>query len=385
MKRFLQLLLLSSFVTLSASSAIYSDPYMYDDSTLFVDGEFEKIIRFDAILFEDKQIKEGYEPILRTIVQRAKELQKTQTIKIRVIGHTDSVTDDANEMHNKSRTYITPFEELFEYSLDSNESKHLSKEYAQIIQDKIVDRGIKRDITSLEARSGFDPAYSDATSEGRELSNRVMVAIYVMKPEDIDSDRDGVYDRYDRCVGTPRNSKVDKNGCPVDSDRDGILDYKDKCNDTPDNIIVDKKGCPLDSDNDGIVDYKDRCLSTPKGLNVDPSGCPVKNTLNLNFKTNSDKILQNSYKEIKDFAKFLKENPSYKVEIIGHTDSIGKASLNMILSQKRAKSVKQALILEGISKDRIKTKGRGELDPLESNRTKEGRRANRRIEIRLFY
>ena len=387
MKIFVKLLLpsLAAIVSLNASSGFYNDPYMYEESYPFVDNEYERIIRFDPILFEDKVIKEGYTEIVDKVIDTAKELQKSQSIKITVIGHTDEVTDDINEVNNKSHTYMAPIEKVFEYSLDSNRSRHLSKDYAQAVQDKIVDNGIKREITTLKARAGFDPAYTDATKEGRALSNRVMVTIYVLKPEDIDSDKDGIFDRFDRCIGTPRNTKVDKNGCPVDSDKDGILDYKDRCNDTPKGILVDKRGCPLDSDYDGVVDYKDNCLSTPKGLNVDPSGCPVKNSLKLNFKTNSDKILQNSYQEIKDFAKFLKENPSYKVEIIGHTDSIGKASLNMILSQKRAESVKRALVSEGISPERIKTKGRGELDPLESNRTKEGRRANRRIEIRLFY
>jgi len=381
--------LLSSIVGMALSAnttTIYSDnPYMYDDNVTFVDSKYEEIIRFDAIFFKDEMIKEECDSIVEDIIKKAKELQKSHTIKLTIIGHTPAVTDDTNEVNNASHTYITPVEKLFEYSLDSNKSMQLSQEYAKSVQKRLVDAGLQKEITYLIARGGFDLAYTQESRASRELNNRVMVTIYVLEPQDIDSDRDGVYDRYDRCVGTPRNTKVDKNGCPVDSDKDGVLDYKDRCSNTPKGIIVDRRGCPLDSDHDGVVDYKDNCLSTPKGLNVDPSGCPVKNTLKLNFKTNSDKILQDSYQEIRNFAQFLKKNPSYKVEIIGHTDSIGKASLNMILSQKRAESVKRALIAEGISPERIKTKGRGELDPLESNRTKEGRRANRRIEIRLFY
>ena len=94
--------------------------------------------------------------------------------------------------------------------------------------------------------------------------------------------------------------------------------------------------------------------------------------------------MRSSYNEVKRFAEFLKENPGYKVKIIGHTDSIGKAVVNMALSIKRAEAVKTALVAEGVDASRIVATGRGELEPVESNRTKEGRRANRRIEIQIF-
>jgi outer membrane protein OmpA-like peptidoglycan-associated protein len=59
-----------------------------------------------------------------------------------------------------------------------------------------------------------------------------------------DSDNDGVPDTIDKCPGTPKGVKVDKNGCPVDSDGDGVPDYLDKCPGTPKGVKVDKNGCP---------------------------------------------------------------------------------------------------------------------------------------------
>ena len=79
------------------------------------------------------------------------------------------------------------------------------------------------------------------------------------------------------------------------------------------------------------------------------------------------------------------DNPTYRAEIIGHTDSVGKAVSNMKLSQKRASSVRAALILEGVDANHLTATGRGELDPIASNRTKQGRSKNRRIEVQLSY
>lgn len=73
-----------------------------------------------------------------------------------------------------------------------------------------------------------------------------------------DADRDGVTDIYDECANTPRNVKVDEDGCPVDEDSDGVPDYLDKCYNTPARVKVDTNGCPLDTDKDGIPDYLDK-------------------------------------------------------------------------------------------------------------------------------
>ncbi|QOP45167.1 OmpA family protein [Sulfurimonas paralvinellae] len=365
------------FIGLITSTFVYASVSHTLDDTFF-EKEFQQIIRFEMLHFNDENsLDEKSIETLDAAIVKIKELQKSSKIKVTLVGHAYKAADYYPQKMQNNLGYVNE---------SSKNDDNRSENYVKAIEKKLIDKGIDRSSLYIYDKEGQLPAFTDEIPESGSLSNRVMLSIYVLKPEDIDSDRDGVFDRYDRCPGTPRGSKVDKNGCPIDSDHDGVLDYKDKCPDTPPKgVLVDSHGCPLDSDHDGVVDYKDKCENTPEGIRVDPFGCPLKQTLKLHFKSNSAKILKNSYGEIQKFAEFLKKNPGYKVKITGHTDSIGKAVVNMQLSLQRAKSVKKALVAEGIDASRIVTAGRGELDPIESNRTAEGRKANRRIEIKLFH
>jgi outer membrane protein OmpA-like peptidoglycan-associated protein len=89
--------------------------------------------------------------------------------------------------------------------------------------------------------------------------------------------------------------------------------------------------------------------------------------------------MQNLYR----LVDFLKENPGYKVVIEGHTDSTGSESYNMDLSLRRAESVRDFLVSNGIAMDRIVTRGYGPHFPVATNATEAGRQRNRRVEVIL--
>lgn len=84
---------------------------------------------------------------------------------------------------------------------------------------------------------------------------------------------------------------------------------------------------------------------------------------------------------IKDIVKTLKNNPTWTLQINGHTDSIGDAAYNQKLSAERAASVAQALVTEGIAAARLTTGGLGETKPKGNNATLDGRALNRRVEL----
>lgn len=99
---------------------------------------------------------------------------------------------------------------------------------------------------------------------------------------------------------------------------------------------------------------------------------------NVEFANNSFELLDISKIELDKLVQVLQENPSLKIEIKGHTDSIGLAKNNVLLSTNRAKAVVDYCISKGVAANRLSFKGFGSTQPIASNKTEEGRRKNRR-------
>lgn len=94
-------------------------------------------------------------------------------------------------------------------------------------------------------------------------------------------------------------------------------------------------------------------------------------------------IKKQYYNQLDEIAAEIKSDPSRKVEIQGHTDSVGSEKYNMGLSKRRANAVRNYLIKRGgIAPERLTTVGFGETMPIAPNTTKEGRAKNRRVEIK---
>ncbi|MEL7251209.1 MAG: DUF6089 family protein [Bacteroidota bacterium] len=200
-----------------------------------------------------------------------------------------------------------------------------------------------------------------------------------------DADRDGVTDADDACPQLPGVKEA--NGCP-DADLDGVIDPNDKCVEIPGDAKFD--GCP-DGDNDGIGDGDDACPSNPGPIEND--GCPVVaeediETLelamrNVRFRTGSERLLTISHSVLDEVAEIMDRYPNYNLKMSGFSDNRGNDAANQALSEKRALSCYQYLLVKGISRDRMSYAGYGETNPIDSNDTPTGRARNRRVEFEL--
>ncbi len=102
---------------------------------------------------------------------------------------------------------------------------------------------------------------------------------------------------------------------------------------------------------------------------------------NVLFALNKATLRSGDMKRINNLAEFMKSYPKRNVMIEGYTDSTGSVQFNEKLSRRRADAVRDALVHEGISPQRIITKGYGSEYPVASNKTAAGRQENRRVEV----
>ncbi len=207
----------------------------------------------------------------------------------------------------------------------------------------------------------------------------------------LDRDGDGVVDSIDACPDVPGLARY--KGCPIpDTDGDGINDEQDKCPTV--RGLARYQGCPIpDTDGDGVNDEEDKCPTVPGPK--ENHGCPVNEEVikkvnydaqHIFFQFNKAVLLQKSFTALDEVAGFMKQDPSLKLDIEGHTDNSGNAAYNQTLSEKRAKAVINYLSQKGgIDASRMTATGYGSTKPLTDNKSKNGRAQNRRVEMKLKY
>lgn len=138
---------------------------------------------------------------------------------------------------------------------------------------------------------------------------------------------------------------------------------------------------------DDFIDNKDRRIEEKDtSAYVDKKTIKEIRTIslpNVQFFTNSSVLIPSSKKDLEQLGIYLLENQDVKAKIIGHTDNVGSANSNLLLSQNRAESVKTYLASLGVNLSRIKAIGKGSTEPKTPNDTDEGRLMNRRVEVEL--
>ena len=151
-----------------------------------------------------------------------------------------------------------------------------------------------------------------------------------------------------------------------------------------------KKMVNLDDDTDGINNDNDRCANTPATVKVDSKGCTlyseqsVSIDLNVAFANNSSQLKPSTITDIQRLADFMKEYTNTNVVIEGHSSATGSADYNLMLSQKRANSVKDVLVNKfNIDASRLSAKGFGPSQLLSTGNTAADHQLNRRVVAKI--
>jgi OOP family OmpA-OmpF porin len=149
----------------------------------------------------------------------------------------------------------------------------------------------------------------------------------------------------------------------------------------------------MDDDGDGVNNCDDKCPGSQAGQTIGPDGCPVPVSIDLkgvNFDFDKSTLRPDAVAILNEAIEILKRYPDLKVEVAGHTDSIGTDAYNQGLSERRAKAVYDYLTGNGIDASRlVGPNGYGESRPIAPNTNPdgsdnpEGRAQNRRTELNV--
>jgi len=160
-----------------------------------------------------------------------------------------------------------------------------------------------------------------------------------------------------------------------DEDGDGVFDRRDRCPDTPANTPVEHHGCPLPQ-------YP---ASAPP---VEPQA-PTSEVITLNdagkvlFDFDKSNLTADARSQLDGLVGKLSNADVASIRVVGHTDSVGTDAYNQGLSERRASSVVEYLLTQGLAPGKLTSEGKGESEPVADNETDEGRAQNRRVELHI--
>ncbi|WP_442112563.1 OmpA family protein [Pseudomonas sp. NUPR-001] len=144
-----------------------------------------------------------------------------------------------------------------------------------------------------------------------------------------------------------------------------------------------------DEDEDGVFDRRDRCPDTPANTPVTEKAAVEPEVITLNdqgsvmFAFDSAELTSSAHSQLQALMSKLNAPSVASVKVIGFTDSQGTDAYNQTLSERRASSVAEYLISQGLAPSKVTSQGRGERDPIADNDTESGRAQNRRVELHL--
>lgn len=228
-----------------------------------------------------------------------------------------------------------------------------------------------------------------------------------------DRDKDGVIDAADRCPDVPgvelnNGCPLGNRGCCLDEDGDGMLDTIDKCPNVPGSVY--NSGCPIDPTNinkirlqqekekkdanntgqqvkdNPNIDLRRQLITTKEEMNAVLAGKNIVRNHAVYFDVDQATLTAEEQKSLDAYVKSSPGNKNLTVILIGYTDRDGSLDYNLILSKKRAETVKRKLIeYYGFKADNITVYYFGETKSIhKGSYTEEQKRADRKVEIKLI-
>lgn len=159
-----------------------------------------------------------------------------------------------------------------------------------------------------------------------------------------------------------------------DKDEDGVFDRRDRCPDTPANTPVDHRGCPLPQY--PVTEKPAEPAPQTEVITLNDAG-------NVLFDFDKSDLKPAAKSQLDTLMDKLRNADVVSIKVIGHTDSKGSDAYNQALSERRASSVAEYLLSQGLAPNKLTSEGRGESEPVADNNTDEGRAQNRRVELHI--
>lgn len=285
---------------------------------------------YDNLFFEFN--KDIIKPISFPYLDELAEVLKEATDwNLKLSGHTDNVG-------NKN------------YNLE------LSKKRANAVKKYLEQKGVKAERITAEGFGDTKPIADNSTPQGREKNRRVEFVI------------------VKATASTPTESTT--------SNKNQDLSSGTTIASTIGSTIGSTSGSESGTTTT-TVSSTDNVVSPSPSVNNETINALKDAYDNLVFQTGSNAIKTTSLKYLDELADVLKKS-TWNLKLEGHTDNVGDANSNMILSKRRADAVKNYLVSKGISDKRITTEGFGVTKPIADNKTAEGRAKNRRVEFKIL-
>ncbi|HBZ95489.1 MAG TPA: hypothetical protein DEO91_17865 [Pseudomonas sp.] len=196
------------------------------------------------------------------------------------------------------------------------------------------------------AGGGLGAIESSAWAAGGAVAGALLGTI-ICYAQDGDEDGDGVFDRRDRCPGTPAGTAVGHNGCPLPQYPASVAAEPAMEPQIEDEVIV------------------------------------LSELGNVLFAFDSAELTADAQRLLAEVSTRLAGTSLVAVRVVGHTDSVGSDAYNQGLSERRARSVADFLIAQGVPAGKLSSEGQGESQPVADNGSDAGRAQNRRVELHV--